>query len=109
MGNYEKQAKIDIERHPEWTEEEITTHLYKMKIKDKMSDKFSYRKRRSEIFELIEECIDKTLLSSWCNEFVDIKNLPYGDKAKPWSRGLRSKQIEFIDEYEGVWWTVVDN
>ena len=107
MGNYEKQAKIDIDRHPEWDEQKRTTHLYRMKVKDKMSNS-TYRERRNELFELIEEYIDKTLCSSWQNKFVDIIDVQYGEKEKPYTRGLRSKQLEFITD-EGVWWTNVDN
>ena len=103
MGNYEKQAKIDIDRHPEWDEQEQNQHLYRMKVKDKMHNS-TYRERRNELFELIEEYIDKTICSSWQNKlesFADIKE-------KPWSRGLRSKQLEFMTD-EGVWWTNVNN
>lgn len=96
MGNYEKQAKIDIERHPEWDEQEQNQHLYRMKVKDKMHNS-TYRERRNELFELIEEYIDKTLCSSWQNKFVDIPDVPYGEKAKPWARCLRA-QTFIIDE-----------
>ena len=34
MGNYEIQANIDIERHPEWTAIEKWEHLRKGMIKD---------------------------------------------------------------------------
>ena len=74
-----------------------------MKIKDKMLGS-TYRERRNEIFELIEEYMDKTLCSSWQNKFVDIT----GEKEKPYTRGLRSKQLGFMTD-EGVWWTNVDN
>ena len=97
MGNYEKQAKIDIDRHPEWNEQEQTTHLYRMKIKDTMLNS-SFRERRNTLFELIEECINKTLQSSWStNNFTNITDVPYGEKEKPWARGLRS-QTRIIDE-----------
>lgn len=99
MGNYEIQAKIDIERHPEWNEEEQNTHLYRMKIKDKMLGS-TYRERRNELFELVGEYIDKTLSLSWQSnnffiDYVDI-NAP-SFKEKPWSRGLRASS-HIIDE-----------
>lgn len=97
MGNYEKQAKIDIDRHPEWNEQEQTTHLYRMKIKDTMLNS-SFREQRNTLFELIEECIDKTLPSYWkTNNFTNITDIPYGEKAKPYARGLYAKNF-IIDE-----------